>query len=442
MEYRDYLIELIGDENAHLLEGMDEDPSIVEPVLWKALEGLVFEPEQDPPVVRYPSRIHGPAAARECLDALENGTRWAIEEHGESWALVPAADGADDPARRRFLLDFFARLNGYPSHSHIDLAAYQPAKSPLLSCIVVLTLNDEFCRHRLLPSILANSAGVDLEIVVVHNGVGANLEALTKAMPNVQVVYAEFLSPSSAYNRGVQHARGEYVAIFHDDCLLHDEHWLETCLNKLHAPCTAVSADVRPAAANLQVPKSVPMVLRRSDYLALGGHDVGLFSSFEEIDFLLKILSAGKTVEPVDLACTHFRGMSSYLLFGTRPAFAKTLFAYLVLPYEYMRALANTVVNCVMVSRLGKMLHGSGLQVVVSRYPEYFPAPTKEAQAELEARAVGNKESDREATLALQLEQFHQFSHLSAAARKNPLKRKMLAAMLARRDTTSAPADA
>lgn len=433
MSFRDHLLELIGAEYADLLSGAEDDPSAYERALLSFLDELRFDPAAGDSIVRYPAAIHGPGEAVAALRSLEHGSRWRIAEHGDTWSLEPEMTRSEWKARglsvKRFLLDFFTRLNGFPSHTDVDLASYEPPETPLLSCIVVLTFNDGFCLNHLIPSILKNTR-VDVEVVVVNAGITADRDALTREMKNLEVIDSEFLNPATAYNRGVAHARGEYIALFHDDCLLHDSSWFEKCLSALNDDCIAVSADCRPASPTFAVPKSVPMVMRKRDYLEIGGHHDALLASFEEIDFVLKILSAGKRAEQVDIGSTHFKGMSSYLLFGENPALAGSLFSYLVLPKVYISALANAVVCQVMETPYVALLHARGLRYVVSRYPGFFPDADDAADG-----AAAPPSPDLETTLSCLIEQFHRYSHHPFAARSNPIKRKVLASILARRDT-------
>ncbi len=435
MSFRDHLLELIGSEHADLLAGDDDDPSVYERALLSFLEDLQVNPSAEDFLVRYPKAIHSSAEAEKCLGSLEHGSLWKVVDHRDSWTLEPEVGPDQWEARGlipdRFSIDFFTRLNGYPSYTDVDLAAYEPAASPLLSCIIVLTFNDGFCLNHLIPSILANT-DVDVEIVLVNAGISADRASLARAMPKLKVVESQFLNPATAYNRGVKHARGEYIALFHDDCLLHDSSWFEKARSALSDSCIAVSPDCRPASPAFSVPKSVPMVMRRSDYLEIGGHHDALLASFEEIDFVLKILSAGKTAATVDIACTHFRGMASYLLFGKDPAQAASWFSYLALPEEYISALANAVVCWAMKSREVALLHARGLGYVVSRYPDFFPKAAKAMEG-----SEAPPSPDLETTLACLVEQFHRYSHHRLAARKNPIKRKILTSLLARRDTTS-----
>jgi hypothetical protein len=437
VSFHDHLLELIGVEYADLLGGADSDPRVYERALLSFLDSLEFNPAADNLLVRYPSAIHQPAEALACLRSLEHGSRWRIDDHGDIWSLAGGSSGSSPGAGGakldRFLVDFFTRLNGFPSYTDVELDRYQPPASPTLSCIVVLAFNDGFCLNHLIPSILKNTA-VDVEVVLVNAGITADVASLRGQMPNLEVIDSDFLNPSTAYNRGVLHSRGEYIALFHDDCLLHDSSWFEKCLSSLDDSCIAVSPDCRPASPTFEVPKSVPMVMRRRDYLDIGGHHEALFASFEEIDFVLKILSAGKSVAAVDIGCTHFKGMSSYLMFGENPAAASSLFSYLVLPEVYISALANAVVCRAMETPAVALLHGRGLQYVVSRYPEYFPGADRAADDSAVPPAP-----DLETTLSCLLEQFHRHSNHPLAARGNPIKRKILASVLARRDTRSQP---
>ncbi len=52
---------------------------------------------------------------------------------------------------------------------------------------------------------------------------------------------------AKGYNAGVRMAKGEYVAIFHDDCQINDPNWIEKCISMLNQEVWAVTPEIRPS---------------------------------------------------------------------------------------------------------------------------------------------------------------------------------------------------
>ena len=148
----------------------------------------------------------------------------------------------------------FARVQGVPTFSPATFHGGRRG-APTLSCVVVLNQNGAFVRDRLLPSLAACTRDVPFEAIVVCNG-----DVAFEAPEGVRCVRApEYGCVAGAYNAGVAASRGRYVALFHDDCLLHDAAWAPRMMasSRFKAsgrPSTAAERRVRSTAPAATVP--------------------------------------------------------------------------------------------------------------------------------------------------------------------------------------------
>lgn len=205
---------------------------------------------------------------------------------------------------------------------------YAKASEPLLSCIILLTFNDKFVHHFLIPSILANTT-VPYEIIIVYNGSHVNLELFKK----FTVVKSETGCVSKAYNKGVLEAKGKYIALFHDDCLIEQFQWHDLMLAKLQKGTFAVSTEiVYNSMYDFYFLKGTPLVMSKENYEAVGGHDAFYFAGIEDVDFSYKMIKKGHKIDKISMPYRHFNGMSTVILLNENPELIKTLFGYCLIP--------------------------------------------------------------------------------------------------------------
>ena len=91
-----------------------------------------------------------------------------------------------------------------------------------ISCIILSNLNDSFVKERIIPSIIKNSKSHSIEIIVVDNSPTQDFEC-----KNVTAIHTEPYHIPKAYNKGVSKASGKYIALFHDDCEILDDKWID-----------------------------------------------------------------------------------------------------------------------------------------------------------------------------------------------------------------------
>ena len=266
-----------------------------------------------------------PRAIRDFPHARDVGLAQGLEvrEAGpHAWSIGFAHEAAYPGA----LKAFFARLNDHPVPP--DAGSWtSPSRpgEPLVSCIVVVHENLPFVLEQFLPWLSASSGNRSIEVVLACNG-----ERDPEGVPEgIRVVRSRWGEVSAAYNAGAAASRGEYLAFFHDDCVVQDPLWIDKCLQRLERGAHAVAGEYRQIAeiGAVQVPplpvaKCVPLFVRRSDYREAGGFDERHYIGYEDLDFTLALVALGKKLVATDLQLLHFNGMSSTLKYNPVPGLA------------------------------------------------------------------------------------------------------------------------
>lgn len=267
---------------------------------------------------------------------------YALEEGGASISVCLVTKGVD---RDGLWARLFARVHGYPDYGGARGAPFRNAAEPLVSCVIVLTGNDRFVERHLVPSIVANSASHAIEIIIVYNGEGLDLSGFR----NLPVVRSDFGWVSRAYNAGVGAAHGEYVALFHDDCIVDSPRWIETSTRMLDDGYAAVTPEIQHKQVGpdgeLILAKNVPLIVRRQAFVEVGGYDEFYYAGYEDQDFTYNLLSRGLEVGRLDLPYLHFRGMSTISLMSGKAALFRVLFGYNALGPELIEHLRRRVIR-------------------------------------------------------------------------------------------------
>jgi glycosyltransferase involved in cell wall biosynthesis len=271
--------------------------------------GLRLVRHRDCLEITYPDRIHDATAA--CTLAQAHGLA-ASDNRDGSWIV---RDTVPPGARPERLMTFFAELNHFPAPYPLFTSNNQAAH-PEISCIVVVNENRPFVEAQLLPSLALHSKSHRIEVILVSNGSCGEF----KITEGVKGLKSEWGSVAAAYNRGAAAASGEYLAFFHDDCIIDDSQWIDKCLDGLREGVTAVAAEYRHldkvagvAIPPLTIAKSVPLFLRRQEFIELGGYDEYHYVGFEDLDFTLAMQQRGGKLAYPSIQLRHFNGMSSTL---------------------------------------------------------------------------------------------------------------------------------
>jgi hypothetical protein len=287
----------------------------------------MFRVDRDGGTIRVtvPRNAFDGALLREAAASVNHGAHARVLE-GDTAATVEvsAPDGGAGAAASAL----FGRANGYPAFPRDALPSFRNSERPLVSCIVLLPFNELFARHVLLPSIIHGSRGHDIEIIVVLAGFGIDRAPLQ----HLRLAESEMACISKGYNLGVRMARGEYVALFHDDCYIADPSWIDRGLAMLADPEVGAVTPELDSWFGVPVAKGVPLVMRRRDWLEIGGYDEYYFVGVEDMDLTCALRSRGLRVERLDVQYAHLRGMGSSLVAHESPHQLKQLFGYQVLP--------------------------------------------------------------------------------------------------------------
>lgn len=327
-------------------------------------EAVRFEVSDGSVVYTYPSDYYDPRKVHQCIDQMSGQLSCRLSEDADGLSTLEISTTT---AGRVELLttELFCRINGYPHFASGEGDTFTNSDQPVLSCIILLTANEQFALKHLIPSIIHNTRDCAMEIILVYNGAGANLDDFRV----FRICTSEFAAVARGYNAGAREARGEYLAIFHDDCVVNDSCWASKCIRLLARDAVVVSPEVLqvhvgPFSDAFIIAKNVPLVIRRDDYWRVGGYDESYYAGWEDLDFTYKVLSQHEAVRQVNMEYLHFNGMSTIILLGTNPSLYRRLFDNNVLPQRVVRALRK---EC-----LAKLRASPSIRLISSRSLSYF----------------------------------------------------------------------
>lgn len=328
------------------------------------LEAVHFEVSDGSVVYTYPSDYYDPKKVHQCIHQMSGQLSCRLSENADGLSTLEISAttaGRVEP----LITELFCRINGYPYFPSGKRDPFTNSDQPVLSCIILLTANEQFALKHLIPSIIHNTRDCAMEIILVYNGAGANLDYFRV----FRIYTSEFAAVARGYNTGARAARGEYLAIFHDDCVINDSCWASKCIRLLARDAVVVSPEVLrvhvgPFRDPFIIAKNVPLVIRTKDYWRLGGYDELYYAGWEDLDFTYKVLSQHESLQRVNMDYLHFNGMSTIILLGTNPSLYTRLFDNSVLPLRVIRALRK---EC-----LEKLLRWPSIRLISSRNLSYF----------------------------------------------------------------------
>jgi hypothetical protein len=322
--------------------------------------------------IEFPAGFYPAGPLTECLNRAQRVQSWDLscQDARQTLRIQAKADSIEDAVR-----EAFAELHGYPCFLPRETDYFRSKHAPLMSCIILLTANDLFVANHLIPSILANSKGHDIEILIVYNGLGADLDLFRR----FDVSVSEFGCVAKGYNQGVNRSRGKYVAIFHDDCMLADENWIQKCISLLESGSIAVSPEIRNSNfisdnEPFAVAKNVPLVIDRERLDQLGGYDETYYIGYEDFDLTYQILSNGAEFSKVQLDYLHFNGMSTALMFGDERPLYRSLFALDLLPRSAIEGLRDSSFQNLMRHQESIWIHRHEFLHFLSKFERYWAA--------------------------------------------------------------------
>jgi glycosyltransferase involved in cell wall biosynthesis len=225
----------------------------------------------------------------------------------------------------------FSEINRYPKYFQYDWSGFRNSDNPVVSCVILLALNDLFVRTHLLPSIIKNSPGYGIEIIIVNNG----WECEVAPFAVFPVIESNCLSVAKAYNLGIRQAKGKYIAVFHDDCMLDDKRWIDKALEGLNGSVFAMTGEFADNTA-----KCTPLVMKKETFLELDGFDEFYSGGNEDRDLTYTIVSRGGKIR-VGIKAIHFQGVSTILLLSKNTEEFRNAAACNVLPLRAWREIKN-----------------------------------------------------------------------------------------------------
>ena len=189
----------------------------------------------------------------------------------------------------------------------------------------------------------------NFEIVLVHNGdIEDLLDVELQSFEIVRVLYSEpVFNISEKLNLGVQHASGEYIVLLNDDMTIITSNWLEEMLMwmqrdgvagvgaKLLFPDDTVQhagvlllaqgpshvyygaqrddyglAGSAVLVRNYSALTGACMIVKRQDYLDIGGFDPAYRVNYNDVDFCLRLKEKGRLVYTPFALLYHYESVS------------------------------------------------------------------------------------------------------------------------------------
>jgi GT2 family glycosyltransferase len=212
----------------------------------------------------------------------------------------------------------------------------EPAPAPLVS-VIIANFNGRHHLERCLPALLATT-GVVIEVIVVDNGsADGSVDWLQRNWPKVRLLaLRRNLGFGEANRRGVETARGSYVAFLNSDTEV-EPGWLSALLEgldsdpKIAAACSLLRLLDHPELVNARgggmtrlgygvdrdfllpyegppdvtgapsvrealFPTAAAMMMRREEFFSLGGFDRSFFMYHEDVDLGWRLWLLGRRV--------------------------------------------------------------------------------------------------------------------------------------------------
>lgn len=273
-------------------------------------------------VVRRVSRWSAMRAAARTLARSLWYSMIIAAQHGKPGKLPAATSPSASPLANT------AASSATGSPRSASIARVRPSGTPL--SIIVLSYNRRTALGETLRALEGDSFTRSAEVIVVDNAsTDGSVEMVREGFPRVKLITLGKNLGVSAFNRGVESAGGEYVLVLDDDAAPESES-LDIAMRLLMSrpDLAAVSLLPRhpdtgvaewPSAANMPRERDRwPMMgcgnlVRRIDWLKVGGYESRFFLYRNDTDLALKLLGSGKGV--------HFN--PAWVVWHDSPAAAK-----------------------------------------------------------------------------------------------------------------------
>lgn len=222
--------------------------------------------------------------------------------------------------------------------------------------VMILNWNGEKLLREFLPSVIANTQGPEVEVIVVDNGsTDDSMKVLCEEFPNVKILaFDENLGFSGGYNRAIKEVDSEFVVLLNSDVetpagwwqpllsFMHSHPEAGACQPKILSYRNKNKFEYAGAAGGLLDKYGYPfcrgrlfdkieydlcqydtgpediawasgaaLMVRREVYLDAGGLDELFFAHMEEIDLCCRIHNLGYRVCVVPESCVYHLGGAS-----------------------------------------------------------------------------------------------------------------------------------
>lgn len=188
---------------------------------------------------------------------------------------------------------------------------------PVTLSVVILSYNRRDCLRKTIRHILADPTTREAEVLIVDNASCDGSAGMVRAeFPALRLLELPANIAVAGFNVGVAAARGEIVLVLDDDArpdsaslaralqtLQSDPNLAAVPLHPRH-PTTGISEwpfATGPRAAALAAASRWPIMgcgnlVRRDDWLAVGGYDESFFLYRNDVDLAMKLLAAGRGI--------------------------------------------------------------------------------------------------------------------------------------------------
>ena len=222
--------------------------------------------------------------------------------------------------------------------------------------VMILNWNGEKLLREFLPSVIANTQGPEVEVIVIDNGsTDDSMKVLCEEFPNVKILaFDENLGFSGGYNRAIKEVDSEFVVLLNSDVetptgwwqpllsFMHSHPEVGACQPKILSYRNKDKFEYAGAAGGLLDKYGYPfcrgrlfdkieydlcqydtgpediawasgaaLMVRREVYLDAGGLDELFFAHMEEIDLCCRIHNLGYRVCIVPESCVYHLGGAS-----------------------------------------------------------------------------------------------------------------------------------
>jgi GT2 family glycosyltransferase len=232
----------------------------------------------------------------------------------------------------------FSEVNNYPNFYQsgpLVVPENLNNEKPVLSCIVALTHNEQYVLKQAIPALFKNTRNVSFEVIIVNNDQCSKKEMFAH-LPVRYFDAPDIFAVSRASNLGLRQAKGEYLAIFHDDACVLDDNWAEKCLEEIDSAefafLSGKEASKKDNSSYKDLVVTTPLLMFNKKLVQKFGYfDESIYIGHEEEEYGARLLVNNIKAVLAPCAVFHYAGGSSLILDSINPDLAKQLLALNIL---------------------------------------------------------------------------------------------------------------